>query len=251
MDPDLTIQELVGSREDIVLVVDDDPTLRMLVRATLEKSGFHVEDARDGEEALRKFIQHQPAIILMDVEMPKLNGYETCKRIRADAVGAHIPILMVTGLEDIESVNRAYSAGATDFLAKPINWSLIGHRVQYALRASRTYHELRTSEAKNNALLNAMPDTLFVIRRDGRIVNFMAGSDTATMPEPRGDQLTIAAYLPDDVATRWMEMIRAVISDGCLQKTEFILERDEQELHYELQIVPYLNDLTLAIVREI
>jgi len=245
------MQTHVTHRDDIILVVDDDPTLRMLVRATLEKSGFRVEDAEDGEEALRKFIKYQPAVILMDVEMPKLNGYETCKRIRADAVGAHIPILMVTGLEDIESVNRAYSAGATDFLPKPINWSLISHRVRYVLRASRTYQELRTSEAKNNALLNAMPDTLFVVRRDGTIMNFMAGSDAATMPEPRGDQLTITNYLPKRVAIEWMGMIRDVIKDGRPQKNEFALQLEEQEFHYELQIVPYLNDLTLAIVREI
>ncbi|MBT8441745.1 MAG: EAL domain-containing protein [Gammaproteobacteria bacterium] len=251
MDPELTMQTMVGQRDDLILVVDDDPTLRMLVRATLEKSGFQVEEAGDGEEALRKFIKHHPAVILMDVEMPKLNGYETCKRIRADAVGAHVPILMVTGLEDIESVNRAYSVGATDFLPKPINWSLISHRVRYVLRASRTYQELRTSEAKNNALLNAMPDTLFVIRRDGTIMNFMAGSDAATMPEPRGDQLTIGEYLPRSVATDWMTMIRAVINDSRPQKSEFVLEHDEQQFHYELQIVPYLNDLTLAIVREI
>jgi diguanylate cyclase (GGDEF)-like protein len=251
MDTDLSMQTTVGRRHDLILVVDDDPTLRMLVRATLEKSGFNVEEAEDGEEALKKFIKYQPAVILMDVEMPKLNGYETCKRIRADAVGAHVPILMVTGLEDIDSVNRAYSAGATDFLPKPINWSLISHRVRYVLRASRTYEELRTSEAKNNALLNAMPDTLFVIRRDGAIMNFMAGSDAATMPEPRGDQLTIAEYLPCSVAAEWMDMIRAVISDSRPQTDEFCLENDEQMFHYELQIVPYLNDLTLAIVREI
>lgn len=238
-------------QEDLILVVDDDPTLRMLARATLEKSGFRVEEAEDGEEALKKFIRHHPAVIMMDVEMPKLNGYETCKRIRADAIGAHVPVLMVTGLEDIESVNRAYSAGATDFLPKPINWPLISHRVRYVLRASRTYQELRTSEAKNNALLNAMPDTLFVIRRNGDIVNFLAGNEAATLPEPRGDQLNIREYLPEEIAARWFDAIMRVISDGKAQQIEFALHQNNQDCHYELQMVPYLNDLTLAIVREI
>ncbi len=251
MDTELTINTMIDREDDIILVVDDDPTLRMLMRATLEKAGFEVAEAADGEEALRKFIKHQPAVILMDVEMPKLNGFEACKRIRADAVGAHVPILMVTGLEDIQSIHRAYGAGATDFLPKPINWSLVSYRVRYVLRASRTYQELRTSEAKNNALLNAIPDTLFVIRRDGTIMNFMAGGDAATMPEPRGDQLTIAEYLPTEVAIDWMEMIRAVISDGRSQHSEFKIGPKDQQSHYELQIVPYLNDLTLAIVREI
>jgi len=237
--------------DDLILVVDDDPTLRMLARATLEKAGFRVEEAEDGEQALRKFIRHHPAVIMMDVEMPNLNGYEACKRIREDAVGAHVPVLMVTGLEDIESVNRAYSAGATDFLSKPINWSLISHRVRYVLRASRTYQDLRTSEAKNNALLNAMPDTLFVIRRNGDIVNFLAGNEAATLPEPRGDQLNIRQYLPEAVARKWFDSITKVMRDGKAQQCEFSLKNETQQYHYELQMVPYLNDLTLAIVREI
>ncbi len=239
------------SQENLILVVDDDPTLRILVRATLEKVGFEVEEAADGEAALTQFIKHHPAIILMDVEMPKLDGYEACRRIRADAIGAHIPILMVTGLEDIDSIDRAYSAGATDFLSKPINWSLLSHRVRYVLRASTTYKELRTSEAKNNALLNAMPDTLFVIRRNGVIVNFLAGNDTATMPEPRGDQTRIADYLPNDIANQWFELIHLVIQHGKPQQCEFTLGDQAEKYHYELQMVPYLNDLTLAIVREI
>ncbi len=245
------MEQSYNTSEDLILVVDDDPTLRILARATLEKSGFRVEEAEDGEQALKKFIQHHPAAIMLDVEMPKLNGYETCKRIREDAIGAHIPILMTTGLEDVDSVNRAFSAGATDFLPKPINWSLISYRVQYILRASRMHHELRTSEAKNNALLNAMPDTLFVIRRNGDILNFMPGNETATMPEPRGDQLNIKDYLPNEIAQSWFESIRKVMRDGRAQQSEFALTHDENANHYELQMVPYLNDLTLVIIREI
>ena len=237
--------------DDLILIVDDDPTLRMMARTTLEKSGFRVEEAEDGEQALRKFIQHQPSVIMLDVEMPKLNGYETCKRIREDAIGAHIPVLITTGLEDIESLNHAFSAGATDFLPKPIDWALIPHRVRHILRANRTYYELRTSEAKNNALLNAMPDTLFVIRRNGDIVNFLAGNEAASLPEPRGDQLNIKDYLPDNVARYWFNCMQKVISQGSAQQSEFSLDHDNQQNHYELQMVPYLNDLTLAIVREI
>lgn len=242
---------IANRKDDLILVVDDDPTLRMLVRATLEKAGFQVEDAEDGETALLKFIKYKPAVILMDVEMPKLNGYDACRRIREDAVGAHVPILMVTGLEDIDSINRAYSAGATDFLPKPINWALLSHRVRYVLRASRTYEELRNSEAKNNALLNAMPDTLFVIRRDGTIVNYLAGNKEATMPEPRGDQLQISDYLPDDIASEWSKLIQSVVKEGQPQRYEFSLGDAAEKNHYELQMVPYLNDLTLAIIREI
>jgi diguanylate cyclase (GGDEF)-like protein len=238
-------------QNELILVVDDDPTIRMLIRASLEKSGFAIQEAADGEEALRKFIEFRPAVILMDVEMPILNGYEACSRIRADSVGAHVPILMITGLEDIDSIDRAYAAGATDFLSKPLNWSLLSYRIRYVLRASHTYQQLRTSEAKNDALLNAMPDTLFVIRRDGQIVNYLSGDESGTMPEPRGDQLKISDYLPTEVASRWLELVRLVVQDRKPQRYDFCLGEESDKHHYELQMVPYLNDLTLAIVREI
>lgn len=236
---------------NLILVVDDDPTLRMLLRTALEKADFRVVEADNGETALKQFIEHRPAAIMMDVEMPTLNGYDACRRIREDAVGAHVPILMVTGLEDIDSVNRAYAAGATDFIPKPINWPVLSYRLRYVLRASNTVEELRASEAKNNALLNAMPDTLFVVQRDGSIVDYLAGSKSATLLEPRGDQPTLMDYLPHDVAAQWMANIKAVVTDGTPQQSEFSIDGENGDHHYELQVVPYLNDLTLAIVREI
>ncbi len=238
-------------RDDVVLVVDDDPTLRVLLRAALEKSGFHVEEATDGEEALHKFAECRPAVILMDVEMPKVNGYEACRRIREDAIGAHVPILMVTGLEDIDSINRAYSVGATDFVLKPINWALLGHRIRYVLRASNTYRDLRTSEAKNDALLRAMPDTLLVVRRSGEIVDYFAGSDETTLPVPRGDQGMIFDYLPGEITPKWHALICELLASGKPTHWEFDFERDGKQHYFEMQLVTYLNDLTLCIFRNI
>lgn len=236
---------------DLVLVVDDDPTLRMLVRAALEKFGFRVEEAIDGTEALEKFISEKPAAILMDVEMPRLNGYVACSRIRQDLAGVHIPILMMTGREDVESVNQAYAAGATDFIPKPINWAMLGHRVRYMLRASRVSQKLRTSEAKNDALINAIPDTFFVVRRDGKIVDYRAGGMGGPLAEPRGDQQTIFEYLPEDVARRWHKLILEVSNTKEARQCDLALGDEEERYHYELQLVPYLSDLTLTIFRDI
>ncbi len=83
-----------------------------------------------------------------------------------------------------------------------------------------------------------MPDTLFVIRRNGAIVNFLAGNETATMPEPRGDQTRIADYLPNDIANQWFELIHLVIQDGKPQQCEFTLGDQAEKYHYELQMVP-------------
>jgi len=135
-------------RELTVLIADDDATARMLVRAALEQSGLNVVEAADGAEALKLFGEYQPQLVLLDVVMPGQDGYAACAAIRAAAGGATVPILMLTGLDDLESINRAYECGATDFATKPINWPLLGHRARYLLRGARLYEELVESEAR-------------------------------------------------------------------------------------------------------
>ncbi len=130
-----------------VLVVDDDVTIRLLARESLEIAGFTVEEAKDGLEALAVFEQTRPDLVLLDVEMPNLDGYQTCARLRALPYGKTVPILMVTGLEDVGSIEGAYEAGATDFANKPINWTILGHQVRYMLRTSELLDELARSQA--------------------------------------------------------------------------------------------------------
>ena len=104
-----------------VLIADDDAILRALAIATLEEAGFEVEAVASGEAALASCTRQMPDMALLDVEMPAGNGYEVCAAIRALPGGAHVPIVMVTGLDDSRSIDGAYDAGATDFVVKPIN----------------------------------------------------------------------------------------------------------------------------------
>ena len=131
-----------------ILVVDDDPTARLLMRDALQKTGFDVHLALDGADALRQFAGEFFNLVLLDVDMPGMNGIDVCTALRSNG-GEHLPIVMVTGLDDVKSVEAAYQAGATDFIAQPINWALIGHRVNYLLRASRALSEL--SEANRRS----------------------------------------------------------------------------------------------------
>lgn len=134
-----------------VLVVDDDPTALLLASQALGNAGFVVIEASHGLMALDLFQQSDPDIVMMDVEMPGLNGFEVCRQLRSLPCGKLVPILMVTGQDDINSVQEAYDAGATDFVTKPINWQILGHRLQYMIRASNTseqLHELQKSEAR-------------------------------------------------------------------------------------------------------
>ena len=124
-----------ATEQKTILIADDDPAIRNILRLAIEKQGHKVIDVDDGAKAFAAFEEHSPALVLLDVDMPVENGYSACRRIRRSPDGKGIPILMVTGRADIDSVSNAYDAGATDFIAKPINWLIFGHRIQYLLRA--------------------------------------------------------------------------------------------------------------------
>ena len=154
-----------------VLVADDEPTARLLMSAALKKAGFEVCLAADGNDALRQF-QYDPCdIVMLDVEMPGLDGYQVCAALRKE-FGDELPIIMVTAMDDTESIERAYEYGATDFIAKPINWTLISHRVKYLMRSYQAALDLRKANDRNAAVLQAIPDLLFEIDIDGRYIDY-------------------------------------------------------------------------------
>jgi diguanylate cyclase (GGDEF)-like protein len=126
-----------------LLIVDDDMLLRGMAAKTLRHAGFNVSDAVSGEDALAQFAERPYDLVLLDLTMPGLDGY--ARRIRAMAHGAQVPILILTGLNDTEAIELAYSHDATDFITKPINWTLLSHRVRYALRASLAAEATRRS----------------------------------------------------------------------------------------------------------
>ena len=105
----------------MALIVDDDPTFRLLTRELLMGSGFDVVEAEDGELGLLAFQRFAPDIILLDVMMPKMDGFAMCEALRKQPGGESAAVLIMTGLDDTESIHRAYEAGATDFITKPIN----------------------------------------------------------------------------------------------------------------------------------
>ncbi|MCI0506775.1 MAG: hybrid sensor histidine kinase/response regulator [Gammaproteobacteria bacterium] len=120
----------VNGRAAKVMVVDDDSTLRSLIRVRLKKSGFEVIEAGDGKAAVNCFLRVSPDIVLMDANMPGMDGFEATRQLKSLPEGKQIPILMVSGLEDDESVDKAFGAGATEYITKPICWPLLVHRLE-------------------------------------------------------------------------------------------------------------------------
>jgi diguanylate cyclase (GGDEF)-like protein len=131
-----------------VLIVDDDPGARLLMGTALEMAGFGVSTAADGLSALAEYRARPVDCVVLDVVMPGMSGFDVCSALRAMPECRHLPILMQTSLDDMESINRAYEAGATDFSSKGINPMLLAQRVKFLVRAKQTQDQLRESEAR-------------------------------------------------------------------------------------------------------
>jgi len=132
----------------VVLVVDDDSALLFLTREALGQDGFSVEEAADGIEAITVFERVRPDIVLLDVNLPGADGFSVCTTLRRMPEGANVPIVMMTAPDDVRAVHRAYEVGATDFITKPLLWALLGYRLRYVLRSSRTAEYLRSSRGR-------------------------------------------------------------------------------------------------------
>lgn len=104
-----------------VLVVDDNPQNLELLQAYLEDLGCPVRTAVDGHECLAEVAREQPDLILLDVMMPRMSGFQACQRLKADPATRDIPIIMVTALNEVSDVEKAVESGANDFLTKPVN----------------------------------------------------------------------------------------------------------------------------------
>ena len=133
-------------KKPLALVVDDDFSLRLTMGAALAKADFDVIEAENGRIALSLFESKKPDLILLDVVMPEMDGFEVCTAIRELPGGKYPQILIVTGMDDTESTARAFEAGANDFITKPINWVMLGYRAKYMLRAGQAFRELYLNE---------------------------------------------------------------------------------------------------------
>lgn len=135
-----------------VLVVDDDPYICEVVRAALEAAGCKVRCASSGEAALEASRIRPPEMVVLDVQMSGIDGFETCTRMRANPLTSDIPVLIMTGHDDVASVERAFSIGADDFISKPFNPQLLGHRARFLRRSHVNFKELLENRERINTL---------------------------------------------------------------------------------------------------
>jgi len=235
------------------MIVDDDPATLHLLAHALAHDGFSIVEAKNGQEAVDLYSESQPDVILMDVEMPGMDGYQACATIRHSKESAGVPIVMVTGHDDTESINRAYTVGATDFVSKPINWSLIGHRLRYILRGARNLQELKVSEAENRALIAAFPDSIFLVDADGEILKHLSGEP----PSGRSNYgplpgTLLSSLLPGEMGKDIIYSIYSVLASGTIATIEYPIKTiDDHECWYECRFVHHGYNKVLVMLRDI
>jgi len=206
----------------LLLVVDDDIVIRGMLIKALQKQNFDVIDAPNGAEGLELFRNYRPDMVLLDVLMPVMNGFETCQVMRELDPERTVPIIMLTGLDDITSVDRSFDAGATDFITKPVNWSLFSQRVRYALKSREMDFELRKSRHRvNHALKVAMLGYWDWDLKNGRIIFPPNVLDMLCIE--RKPSLTLQEFI-DYVPYEDRDRVRHAFDDARNRGTRFVLE---------------------------
>ncbi len=226
--------------------------MRMLERETLAQFGFEVIEAEDGEQVLMMFDQPPPSLVLLDVEMPGIDGFEVCKRLRQVWDMTNVPVIMVTGMDDLASINRAYDSGANDFVAKPINWPILGHRARYVWRSAQAARQLNDLKEKQAAIMEAIPDMIFVMDRHGVYLDYKEGFATsALVPPAQFLGKNMADILPADTASLIQLHIDQAMQQGNLQSVVYKLPMSDGFHHYEARIAPIGADKVVIVVRDI
>ena len=227
----------------LVLVADDDATHRKVIQKVLEESGFRVIVAPNGKDAIDQVAKFNPDVILLDVEMPEMDGFSVCEIIRARKADREIPIFIITSRDDPESVERAYKVGATDFLTKPIALPVLAHRIRYILRTCTSLNDLR-------GLIRAVPDLIFIVNKDGEVQQGLSGPDAVHTQQIKA--LSTASeinFYPCENDDRAAHCIKEALETGKPQVYEHILEA--LGIHLETRFVPRDKTSVLAIVRDI
>ena len=236
----------------LVMVVDDEANARQLLTQRLEHWGFGVAGVSCGSQALALFPVLRPDLVMLDVMMPGMDGFETCAALRRLPGAEFVPILMVTGLDDLESIEKSYESGATDFFTKPINFALLEHRLRYILRGAAMLDALHDSESRNHALLTALPDAMVRLDSQGIVLYykkaegvhpFLSGENVPGKP--------LASLLPEPVARATEEARMRALAGAGLENVEYSLDHGGAARRFEARWANCGNREVIGLIRDI
>src|ERR1035441_4989842 len=194
-----------------VLVVDDEEQNRSLLRDPLEARGYEIAEAENGLQALEKVAGRPPAAILLDLMMPKIDGFEVCRRLKKDLKTAHIPILIVTALSERKERLMGIEAGANDFLNKPIDLQDVILRVGNAAYTKQLHDQLQAEQEKSERLLlNVLPKAIAERMKQGETNIADSHPDVTVLVADLVGFTTLSAHIsPEEVVQLLNEIFSA------------------------------------------
>ena len=194
-----------------VLVVDDEEQNRCLLRDPLEAHGYSVTEAESGVQALEEIATNPPDSILLDLMMPKMDGFEVCRRLKSSAKTAHIPILMVTALSERKERLMGIAAGANDFLNKPVDIQDVILRVSNAIYTKRLYDRLQVEKERcDQLLLNILPKPIAARMKRGETHIADSYSDVTVLVADLVGFTTLSTYVsPEQIVQLLNEVFTA------------------------------------------
>jgi len=139
----------------LILIAEDDDITRVIAVKAFENLGYRVITASDGQQAIDICYAERPQVILMDGSMPGIDGFGACQQIKKamDESIRNIPIIIITALESDDAIDKAFSAGAEDYITKPVNWHILEHRLDVLIKKVQAEKSLRQSEARYGNIL--------------------------------------------------------------------------------------------------
>ena len=197
------------------------------------------------------FERLRPALVLMDAVMPEMDGFAACAAIRALRKGDHTPILMMTSLDDVESIRHAFEAGATDFATKPVHGSALGFRVGHLIRARQAIDEAVRADGSNQALLQAIPDLVLRVSRDGVIRD--ARMEQGRVRRSRYERYlgkNLSEVVPSETARKVLELVERAIATTGLHAAEFQLPEIRRVRHLEVRMIGSGDSEAIAFLRD-
>ncbi len=235
----LSFAESAAPARPQVLLVDDDEVNLLLTALALRDRGFDIHEAASGERALAMLAQWTPDLVLLDALMPGLDGFDTCLALRRIAGLQNLPVLMLTGLDDDASINRAFKAGATEFFVKTTQWSLLSWRMQYMLRASRNLTELERSKSKLARAQDLARMGSFDWRRgQGMAVSAEALRVFGLRPQDTGNLRSLLRMVPRDDRRSLLRLLRERVRTSSVVDTDapiVLLDGKRRILHIEAE----------------
>ncbi len=234
-----------------VVAIDDDAVLLRTLARTLEAAGMVCHTASSGAAGFQLIRERVPDLVLLDIGLPGEDGFTVCRGIRAHWSREELPVVMVTGLEDLPSIQAAYRAGANDYLTKPLHWKHLPFRIQHVLNASRAYRDLQDRTRTLRSLFAAHPDPIFTVDAKG-IVTLEHSGIHGEPNEVRPPLGSLDELLPDPLADQVRRHCQeAMAAPGEVFNLELTHPFNGQDRFWEGRFIASAADRVLVMVRDI